>query len=69
MKIVFETKTFERLRPFHFRTTHDTSLILLCSNTIGKHQSGNGGVSDSHTVLQIVAACEMAHELFISFAT
>ena len=68
MKIVFETKTFERLRPFHVPTTHDTS-ILLCSNTIGKHQSGNGGVSDSHTVLQIVAACEMAHELFISFAT
>ena len=67
MKIVFETKTFERLRPFHFRTTHDKS-ILLCSNTIGKHQSGNVGVSDSHTVLQIVAACEMAHELFISFA-
>ena len=69
VKIVFETNTFEKVKAIRFsdnsRYVVDTSLFEYYWKA---PKTGNVSVSDSHTVLQIVA-CKMEHELFISIAT
>ena len=65
MEIVFETETFERLRPFHFRTTHDTSSILLFVGILLESTKD----WQCRCIRFAQVACEMELELFISFAT